>query len=266
MFTQGSEFSYFDKTLYTQAWIEGASAATSVTAYHPFRTLLVQGVTNSKINLNPKTLYRGFTSGLASSHQLFLMGYIHNFLKTKWSANRELTSSENMAIGACAGLGSAPTVCPFELYTTRQQLEKDCPNLTDRKIFRGFTLMALRQMGLGACMFSLPPILNARCLSYFPSVCRDHEKGVKIGASFISGAMGALLTQIPETGRILMQRDLHGEQYQRSVDAIKVAARDFTNNKGFKMMGLRLIIVGIATSVMNQGREFYTKIAKGGAA
>lgn len=240
--------------------IELASAGTSVAAYHPFRTIALQIATKSSVTWSPFKLYRGFSFGLMGAHQLFVMGAINRFLIDHYTKEgKKLSKFEQLAIGLFSGAASTLTVTPFEMMGVQKQLGKTDLKWTTRKYFRGIAPMAMRQMGLGPCMFVLPQIFRETTSKRMPIFCENHPEAHKLASGFFGGVVGAIITHVPEIARQVMQADFNAQQFPTVKSAFHEAARQMRTSRGVTTLGIRLGVLALATTVMTTAREQYSK-------
>lgn len=225
----------------TKTAITLASTIKAVFGYHPFRTISIRLGAGETISFKFRELYKGITWGLFGAHQIFVMGIIDRTLK-EYDQTAPLTCIKRIVFAGFAGACTAPTITPIEAMTVWRQLNRP---IIPKQLFTGCIPIFTRQVGLGISMFALPFILKES----FPVGSKEHEKTVRIICSLAAGAMGASFTQLPEVARIMMQADPKGQT--TTVQAFKAASKVFFSGKWAKIFYTRLIVLAIATGVMN---------------
>lgn len=240
-----------------QVLVQASAAATSAFVYHPMRTVATQLCTRQPIQYNCRVLYRGFRPSIIGAHQLMIMGSAMKFLEQE----RNSSTIPQIAQGILAGAASAPSTTPCEARTVYDQLNIQ-PKMGMNTFFRGFTMVCLRQMGLGVGMFIIPGIVAKKGREVFPSFTDQHDHITKIASSCIGGHAAVVITHVPEVARTLMQADPDGINYPTARAAVRAALRQIPTPRGGLMFFVRLNIVGVAAVVMNGTREIYAKFAE----
>lgn len=243
------------QTAFKKAAIEFLSAGSSVTAYHPFKTIGQQIFKGINLNLTPKALYQGFLGSALAAHQLFLMGTLDVFLKDIFNI-KDPSQFQKMGMGALAGALTTFTVTPCEMMAIQKQNKAP---IFFNTLFRGGVPLFFRQAGLGAGMLTCPSLVYEGCMNLFPEFTKEHEKSVKISSGLSVGAMTSAMTQIFEQARVMMQNDPLGETYKGAKDALQKAPAQMLSTKGAHMFAIRLATVAIATLVLSAARETYPK-------
>lgn len=237
--------------------IELASSATSVAVYHPFRTIATFIITGTSGNIfSPKTLYKGFSGSAMASHQLFVMGTADRMMRQKFAPSQEVNLGMQILFGAISGAISTVTITPFEAMSTHNMISNEPFKWRWHNCYRSTFPVCLRQMGLGAGMFPFPKIIAAKVKESYPDVAENHPFKLKVISGFIAGSMSAVSTQIPEMARTLMQKDSNKTTSQAFKDAVKMAK----TTQGVKALAARIVVLAVATVVMNSAREAYIKI------
>ena len=240
-----------------QVLVQMAAAMTSVLVYHPMRTVATQLCTRAPIQYSCRALYRGFRPSIIGAHQLMIMGSAMKFLEQE----RHTSAIPQIVQGILAGAVSAPLATPCEALTVYGQL-----NIQSKRgvstLFRGFTMISLRQMGLGIGMFIIPGIVAKKGHEAFPSFTDQHDQVTKIASSCIGGYAAVIITHVPEVARTLMQADPNGIKYPTARAAMQIALQEIPTPRGRKMFFVRLNIIGVAAVVMNSSREIYAKFAE----
>lgn len=246
---------------YKKAATEFLAAGSSVTAYHPFRSIGQQIFQGTTMDFTPKALYRGFIWGSFSAHQLFLMGTIESVLKDIFCNKNEPPSfAKNLSLGAIAGAFTTITVTPCEMLTVfRQRGVKGIPyNL--KTLYRGAGPLFFRQSGLGAGMLVCPSLVYKQIQQLYPSIEERHERAVKLCSSFFVGAITAATTQVFEQARMMMQNDPEGAVYKNTGMALQKAPSQMLSGNGPSLFAIRLTTLAIATIVLSTARETYPKL------
>lgn len=242
---------------YKSFFVEMAAAGTAVTAYHPLRTVSTHLLKGDKVVLT--SLYKGFFASLLGGHQLFLMGYFERRLKNRFFQNHnEPSIAQRTVMGAIAGLLTAPTVTPCDMWMMQRQLNQQRPAQVCT-FYRGFFAVAYRQMGLGAGMFVLPEIVAEKLKQSFPEKVEKHERCFKMGISLAAGCFTATVTQGFEVARMLMQTDAQSQKYKTTWSALKEVPNQIFTPRGFKIYLARLSVIAVATVVMFNIRENFSE-------
>lgn len=242
---------------YKSFFVEMAAAGTAVTAYHPLRTISTHLSKGDKVVFS--SLYKGFFGSVLGGHQLFLMGYFEKKLKHVFFQNHEEPSLvHRTAIGALAGLLTAPTVTPCDMWMMQRQLNQPRPAHVCT-FYRGFFAVAYRQIGLGAGMFVLPQIVAEKLKQSFPENVEKHERSFKMGISLVAGGFTATVTQGFEVARMLMQSDAQRQKYKTTWSALKEVPKQMFTSRGFKIYLTRLSVIAVATVVMFNTREKFSE-------
>lgn len=240
-------------------FVEMGAAGTSVTAYHPLRTITTVLANGDKVKWRFPALYKGYFASALGAHQLFLMAEFERRLKDFYTQNHEhLSLFERTVIGAIAGVLTAPTVTPCDMWMMQKQLNQPRPQHVFT-LFRGFVPMAFRQAGLGAGMFILPSIIAENLHQAFPRQAEKHERVFKMGVGFFAGCVTATATQAFEMARILMQSDAKRQKYKTTWSACRDVPGQMIAPRGLKIYLTRLSVIGVATVVMFNTREMYSK-------
>lgn len=224
----------------TKTAITLASTIKAVFSYHPFRTVAIRFGAGEPISFKFRELYKGVTWGLCGAHQIFIMGMVDRTLKEYDQS--PITHIKRIIFAGFAGACTVPTMTPTEAMTVWRQLNRP---IIPRQLFKGCIPVFVRQVGLGIGMFALPSILKE---TFFIG-SKENEKTVRIICSLAAGCMGATFTQLPEVARIMMQADPKGQT--TTVQAFKAASKVFFSGKWAKIFYTRLIVLAIATGVMN---------------
>lgn len=244
-----------------KAAAEFLAAVSSVTAYHPFRSIGQQIFQGTAVNVTPKALYRGFIWGALSAHQLFLMGSIEGLMRDIFFKKDEVPSfTKKLALGAIAGAFSTITVTPCEMLTVLRQRGVKENRYTLKILYRGTGPLFYRQSGLGAGMLVCPSLVYKQFQDSFPSITEQHARAVKLGTSFLVGASTATLTQVFEQARMMMQNDPEGAVYKNTKMALQKAPALMISGNGYKLFAIRLTTIAIATIVLSTAREIYPKL------
>lgn len=236
--------SNFDK-----AKVDAASALTAVCAYHPFRTLASnsqKGLPLTMKSMTPQALYAGFIPAVGLSHQLFAISFIYEQCKTK---------NEDVAASLQAGAVSAVSTSYFEGKVIRKQsaiklsAEKNGLAVT----CRGVTPTAFRQMGVGMGMFVFPGWFERKFIEHTGAECKENPS--KRAYAFAGGVAAALITQYPDTVRVVMQSDPD----IKLKEACQVAFGQMRSRNAVVSWCLRVVVLGVASTIMSWGRENYPK-------
>lgn len=251
-------------SFFPEVSVEVAAAGTSVTVYHPLRTIATQLSAGYAVQLKFGALYRGFWASACGAHQLFLMAAFERHLtQFLFRNNEEPTVYQRMLIGATAGVLTTPTVTPFDMAAVQKQLKRTFVPKDFTQLFRGIVPLAFRQAGLGAGMFILPQLMAEKLHAMSPSTAENHPKIVKLSTGFAAGCVTVTATQLFEFARLMMQEDVRKEKYPTTLSAFKAMPNQFFSVRGLKMYGVRLSVVAAATMAMNASREFFTNCFKG---
>lgn len=239
---------------FNKAITEFLSAGTSVTAYHPFKTMGQQIFKGSNLDLSPTTLYRGFSGSALGAHQLFLMGALYGFLKEHFE---NPSPFQKMGLGGLAGALTTFTVTPCEMMSIQKQNQMP---LLINTLSRGWQALLGRQVGLGIGMLECPGLLQEKFKALFPNFAKEHAWTVKVGCSLTVGAVTAAMTQIFEQARIMMQNDPRGEKYKDAMAALQKAPLEMMSSKGTSLFAIRLATLAVATLAFSIARETYPKM------
>lgn len=239
---------------FKKAAVEFLAAGSSVTAYHPFKTIGQQIFKGINLDLSVKALYRGFLGSALAAHQLFFMGTLNAFLKEVFENPSQF---QKMGLAALAGALTTFTVTPCEMLTIQKQ--NQLPLLINT-LMRGSVPLFYRQTGLGIGMLECPNLMKEKFKSLFPNFAKKHEKSIKVVSCLTAGGITAAITQIFEQARIMMQNDPHGEKYKNATTALQKAPSEMCSSKGKNMFAIRLATLVIATLVLNAAKETYPKM------
>lgn len=232
--------------------VNTTSSLLSVCAYHPSRTIATCLIASQPIEWSAKGLYRGFIPSALASHQLFVMTSVDSYLTTHFFADKqELSSSERIFKAIAAGGLSTFTVTPVELATTRKQLQQALP-AASLQWFRGFVPQMVRQGGLGLGFFVFPQWIKQKITTDE----QDTSLSTRMICHFTAGCLASVLTQVPETARILMQKDLERVHYQTARQAFRAATVQVFSKQGAQALAARMTVIAICTLVMNTSREW----------
>ena len=246
---------------YKKAATEFLAAGSSVTAYHPFRSIGQQIFQGGTIDLTPRALYRGFTWGSLSAHQLFLMGTIEGLFRDIFYKKNEPPSfAKKITLGALAGACTTITVTPCEMLTILRQRGASNHSYHLKTLYRGIGPLLFRQSGLGAGMLVCPSLVYRQFKASFPLITDRHAKAVKLGSSFFVGAITAALTQVFEQARMMMQNDPDGAVYKNTKMAFEKAPSLMISKNGRSLFAIRLMTMAVATIVLSSARETYPQL------
>lgn len=245
--------------------VEMAAAFTSVTAYHPFRTVATRLAAGAPVEWQPRGLYRGFLASALGAHQFALTADMyHRFRQSAFlQGGDEPTALQKFMMGGFAGLLTTPTVTPLDMVAVQRQLNQTFDRRCLTLFYRGLVPTVLRQAGVGAGMVVLPELLADKVNKSFPSYATDHSQLVKVTTAASAGCLSSLATQFFETARLLMQADVTKQKYPTSWTAFKAVPEQLLSQRGAKMTSARLAVVTVATVAMDQSRAFYSRLFKG---
>ena len=245
--------------------IEMAAAFTSVTAYHPFRTVATRLAAGAPVEWQPRGLYRGFVASALGAHQFALTADMYRRLRQSafHEAGDEPTALQKFMMAGFAGLMTTPTVTPLDMVVVQRQLNQTFDRRCLTLYYRGLVPTALRQVGVGAGMVVLPELLADEVNTSFPSYAAAHSQLVKVTTAASAGCLSALATQFFETARLLMQADVTKQKYHTSWKTFKAVPEQLFSQRGAQMTSVRLVVVVVATVAMNQSRTFYSRLFKG---
>jgi hypothetical protein len=215
---------------------------TGITAgalYHPWRVMADRVITKDKTPFHPKMLVRGIRYTLLSSHQLVLMGFAMSTFDRLFPEETENLSNKKIVKAVTAGCVTTLTTTPFDVFLAQGALSKN--------IYRGFTATLCRQAVLGLGFFVFPKI-------YREQLDRSSE-GLKALCNFAGGITATVLSHPFDMARVKMQKDIFGEQFPKFRDAMRHTLTKESKETVVRSLGLRFGIVGVASLVMNLGRE-----------
>jgi hypothetical protein len=237
-----------DNDVWMRAGKEMTAATASVVAYHPVKTVVTDMIrANSTAHTTVwslSRLYSGFFPGLLGAHQLFAMSAAFTILKERY-LDSQAAPAENVAAAALSGAVTAVTVTPCEAATIFRQENKPGPHSFTQH-YRGMTPMLVRQAGLGVGIFALPSLM----MSWMQDK-EEPSKVTEVACSLMAGLTSSAATQPFENARVFMQKDWTGQRYPSIASAMQESARFMTSPQGLKVMGGRMLVLGVASGVFN---------------